>query len=90
MNKLILVFINFLFAVAIKAQTFTDSNLPIAIINTEINPGTGRPTEIPDEPKVPAIMKIISRPDGTRNSIKDKNNSEYLNYNGRIAIEIRG
>jgi hypothetical protein len=35
-------------------------------------------------------MKIIKRPDGTRNFISDQNTAEFLNYNGRIGIEIRG
>ncbi|HMM11209.1 MAG TPA: CotH kinase family protein [Bacteroidales bacterium] len=72
------------------AQTFTSSNLPIVIINTDINPNTGQPTPIPDEPKVPATMKIIYRPDGSRNYMSDQNNPAYLNYNGRIGIETRG
>jgi hypothetical protein len=42
-----------------------------------------------DEPKILASMKIIKRPDGTRNFIADQNTAE-LNYNGRIGIEIRG
>lgn len=72
------------------AQTFTSSNLPIVIINTDIDPNTGQPTPIPDEPKVPATMKIIYRPDGSRNYVSDQNNPAYLNYNGRIGIETRG
>jgi hypothetical protein len=35
-------------------------------------------------------MKIIKRPDGSRNYMSDQNTSDYLNYNGRIGIEIRG
>ena len=73
-----------------SSQTFTDSNLPIVIINTDINPITGRPFEIQDEPKVMATMKIIYRPDNLRNYMTDQNNPDYLNYNGRIGIEIRG
>lgn len=73
-----------------KAQTFESSNLPIVIINTDINPSTGQPTPIPDEPKVPATMKIIYRPDGSRNYLTNQNNPAYLNYNGRIGIETRG
>jgi hypothetical protein len=66
------------------SQVFTDSNLPLVIINTD----GGLP--IPDDPRVNATMKIISRGDGARNSLKDENTPEYLNYNGRIDIEIRG
>lgn len=69
---------------------FTDSNLPIVIINTVIDPVTGNPTEIPDDPKILADMKIIFRPDGSRNYITDQNNGAYLNYNGKIKIELRG
>lgn len=66
------------------AQNFTDSNLPIVIIDTD-----GGVT-IPDEPKVLATMKIIWHQDGSRNYITDANNPEFLNYNGRIGIERRG
>lgn len=69
---------------------FTDSNLPIVIINTVIDPETGNPTDIPDDPKILADMKIIFRPDGSRNYITDQNNGAYLNYNGKIKIELRG
>lgn len=66
------------------AQAFTDSNLPIIIINTDNG------TEIPDAPKIPGSMKIIYRGSGLRNYVSDKNNDAYLNYNGRIGIEVRG
>ena len=66
------------------AQILTDSNLPIVIIDTD-----GGVT-IPDEPKVMANMKIIWHQDGSRNYMTDANNPEFLNYNGRIAIERRG
>jgi hypothetical protein len=69
---------------------FFDSNLPIVIINTDNNPTTGVPNEIIDESKVLANMKIINRPDGTRNYVTDQSNGVYLNYNGKIGIEIRG
>jgi hypothetical protein len=61
-----------------------NSNLPIVIINTDY----GR--EIPDEPRVPATMKIIYRGPGERNYFSDQGNPDYLNYDGRIDIEIRG
>lgn len=66
------------------AQTFTDSNLPIVVINTDNN------LEIMDSPRVWATMKIISGQDGQRNYMTDQNNPAYLNYEGRIDIEIRG
>ncbi len=72
------------------AQTFTDSNLPIVIITTDKDPNTGQPIEIPDDPKVLASMKIIYHPDGSRNYLTDINTPEYLNYDGRIGIELRG
>ena len=73
-----------------RSQTFTDSNLPIVIINTDLDPITNQPLEILDDPKILATMKIIKRPDGSRNFVTDANTAEYLNYNGRIGIEIRG
>lgn len=72
------------------AQVFTDSNLPIVIINTDVNPNTGQPYEIVDDPRVLANMKIIKHPDGSRNYLTDQNTPAFLNYNGRIDIEIRG
>ena len=90
MKKLLLITILFSFQIIIKAQNFTGSNLPIVIIETDKNPNTGWPLPIPDEPKVSASMKIIFRPDGSRNYMADVNNTDYLNYNGRIGIEIRG
>jgi hypothetical protein len=35
-------------------------------------------------------MKLIFRPDGTRNYLTDINNDSFLNYDGRIGIELRG
>ncbi len=35
-------------------------------------------------------MKIINRGNDQRNYVTDKDNAAYLNYNGRIDIEIRG
>ena len=79
-----------LFLQHLPAQTFTDSNLPIVIINTDTDPLTGLPRLIPDEPKIPGSMKIIFRPDGSRNYVSDQNNPSFLHYNGRIGIELRG
>lgn len=61
------------------AQTFSSSNLPIVVINTN---GVG----IPDEPKITATMGIINRGGGMRNSVNDP----FNDYNGRIGIEVRG
>ena len=66
------------------------SNLPLVIINTDNNPSTGKPLDIPDATKVLGNMKIIYRPDGSRNFSSDQNTPEFLNYNGRIGIELRG
>jgi hypothetical protein len=62
------------------SQTLFSSNLPLILINTtETN-------EIYDEPKVPANMGIIDNGPGQINSMFDIPND----YEGRIAIEIRG
>ena len=74
----------FLLASPLAGQTLTDSNLPIVIINTDGS------LAIKDEPKVKATMKIIDRGPGQRNYLSDQNNPLYLNYNGRIGIELRG
>lgn len=73
-----------LLPLTVFAQTLTDSNLPILIINTDGG------VAIPDEPKVLADMKIIWHQDGSRNYVSDQNTPEFLNYDGRIGIEIRG
>jgi hypothetical protein len=66
------------------SQIFTDSNLPIVLINTDGG------VDIPDSPRVFATFKIIYRGAGLRNYLSDQNTQAYLNYNGRINIEIRG
>ncbi|MRR20381.1 secretion system protein Por, partial [bacterium] len=82
----IVIYIIFLFVVLIqlRGQTLTDSNLPIVIISTDGG------LNILDEPKIKATMKIIDRGPGQRNYVSDQYNAAYLNYNGRIGIEIRG
>ncbi len=89
-KNFILLFILLGFSLFSRAQTFTDSNLPIVIINTDINTITGLQLEILDDPRVLSNMKIIKHPDGTRNFMTDQNTPAFLNYNGRISIEIRG
>jgi len=85
MKKLTLFFILFLIYRANGwSQPFTDSNLPVVVINTDGG------AYIPDEPRVKANMKIIYRGPGERNYLTDINNTLYLNYSGRISIEIRG
>lgn len=61
------------------AQTFTSSNLPIVVINT--NGQT-----ILDEPKITVDIGIIDNGIGQRNNLTDP----YNNYSGKAAIEIRG
>ena len=90
MREILLLFLLFNFLFVAQAQTLTSSNLPIIVIDTDINPNTSKPYDIPDEPKVGATMKIIQRPDGARNFISDKSTPQYLNYSGRIGIEKRG
>ena len=84
MNKKILAILLVLFSLSVTAQNFTDSNLPIVVIETDGG------ANIPDEPTVPGSMKIIWHQDGSRNYMSDIDNPEYLNYDGRIGIERRG
>jgi hypothetical protein len=79
-NKATITFFSLLFSLQLFAQnSFTSSNLPIVLINTN-----GQ--EIPDEPKITADMKIIFNGEGERNAIDD----ETYNYNGHVGIELRG
>ncbi len=80
----ILVCLMLLVGLEIEAQTFTDSNLPIVIITTNGN------QQIPDDPKILGNMKIIYRGAGQRNFLTDQSDPAFLNYNGRIGIELRG
>jgi spore coat protein CotH len=83
-NKIIVSLFLFVLTLTAKAQNFTDSNLPIVVIETDGG------ANIPDEPKVLATMKIIWHQDGSRNYLTDIDNPEFLNYDGRIGIELRG
>ena len=67
-----------------QGQNFTDSNLPIVVITTDNG------VAIPDEPKVLGTMKIIWHQDGSRNYLTDIDDPAFLNYDGRIGIELRG
>ena len=84
MYKNIIAYLLVLFSLSVAAQNFTDSNLPIVIIETDNG------ANIPDEPKVLGTMKIIWHQDGSRNYMTDIDNPEFLNYDGRIGIELRG
>ena len=66
------------------SQAFTESNLPIVVINTDNS------LPILDSPRVLANMKIIYNGPGVQNFVSDQTNPTSLNYNGRIDIEIRG
>ena len=94
MNKKIIVlpfFLVLFYQVVFAQQTIlSDSNLPIMVITTDIDPNTNVPIEIPDEPKILATMQLIFNPDGSRNYLTDITNDSYLNYNCRIGIELRG
>ncbi len=83
-HALISIFFCFILFSPALAQEFTDSNLPIVLINTSNN------VPITDNPRVLASMKIIDRGNGERNYMTDQNNPVFLNYNGKIEIEIRG
>jgi len=65
------------------AQSFTDSNLPIVIIETD---GGGDPGDA----GVLGSMKVIYRGAGLRNHLTDQDSLQFLNYNGRISIKNRG
>ena len=85
MHKRIILLLSVMsFIVSVHAQVFTDSNLPIVMITTDNN------WPIPDEPGVLGSMKIIYRGPGLRNYVTDKDSIQFLDYSGRIDIEIRG
>lgn len=84
MKSLLLLLSFLLCAHFAHAQGFVSSNLPIVLINTDNN------APIPDEPGVLGTMKIIYRGPGLRNYLTDKDSAAFLNYNGRVDIEIRG
>ncbi len=79
-------FVSFLLCCSLwtYAQILTESNLPIVWITTDGG------QEIPDEPKIPASMKIVYRGAGQTTYVSDATNPDYIDYNGRIAIEVRG
>lgn len=63
---------------------FESSNLPIVIIDTFEG------QEIPNDPKIDAVMKVIYRDNGQRNFLMDVSDPTALNYDGPIKIEYRG
>lgn len=72
------------FVINASSATFTNSNLPIVIITTD------DAAEIQNDPRVFATMKIIKRPDGSRNYVSDANTDGFIDYFGTISIEVRG
>jgi hypothetical protein len=68
----------------VVAQSFTSSNLPIVFINTDNG------WDVVDDPRILASMKIVYRGPGQRNYYSDRENPDFLNYDGRIDIEVRG
>ncbi len=78
MKKLIYFFLFFLSSDLVYSQ-FTDSNLPIVVINTNSQ-------TIVDNPRIVCDMGIIWNGLGNRNYLVDP----FNNYNNKIAIEIRG
>ena len=83
-NKILFAFVFLHFFLTTTAQEFTSSNLPIVVIETDGG------AAIPDEPKILGSMKIIWHQDGSRNYMSDIDNPDFLNYDGRIGIELRG
>ena len=80
MRYCILCVCSFLVVSSFKTQVnFTNSSLPIVVIDTDNLP-------IPDEPKITAHMGIIYNGPGQINQLSDSFNL----YNGNIGIETRG
>ena len=90
MRRISLIIFLLIWQGCLYAQEDFFSRLPIVIINTDIDAVTGQPLPIVDEPKVSASMKIIYVNDETGNWLSDSTNPDRLQYDGRIAIEIRG
>ena len=84
LQKLFFLILFLLSSLQVSSQIFTDSNLPIVIIETENG------AAIQDETRIFASMKIIQRPNGARNYVTDASNEEFLDYVGTISIETRG
>lgn len=80
MRTLLLLMLLFSGSISFSQVVFTDSNLPIIVINTVGGQA------IPDTPKIDATMGIIYNGPGVRNYMTDPFN-EYI---GDIGIETRG
>jgi len=79
LKSICIILLSSFFSLRSFSQNFTSSNLPLIVINT--NGQT-----IKDDPKITADMGIVWNGEGKRNLLTDPKN----NYNGKIAIEIRG
>ena len=75
-----LLFFLLLTSIHVDAQVFTDSNLPIIVVTTPAG------QSIVDEPRISCHMGVIDNGPGIRNYLTDP----FTNYDGNIAIEIRG
>lgn len=83
-NNLLILLLIIICKFDVYGQVFTESNLPIIIINTDNSQA------IQDEPRVLGTMKIIYNGPGIQNYLSNQTNLASLNYNGRIDIEVRG
>lgn len=77
--SIIIISISICYNLGFSQVVISTSNLPLVVINTN-----GQ--VIPDEPKIVVDMGIIYNGPGEINNINDN----FNNYNGKIAIEIRG
>lgn len=80
MKLILLGFILSFSCLSLYSQVFTDSNLPIVVIETTVG------ESINDTARVVCTMGVIDNGTGVRNYLTDA----FNNYNGKIAIEIRG
>lgn len=80
MKKLFFFFTLFIFSNSYTQVTFTDSNLPIVVITTPVG------QQINDVTRIVCDMGVIDNGPGVRNYLVNP----YNNYNGKIAIEVRG
>ena len=78
MRYFTLVLLFLYFSSIIHSQTFTQSNLPLILLDTQ-----GK--SIPNDPKITALMKVINN----ENHI-NKLTDNTFEYNGYIGIETRG
>ncbi len=81
MQRRFITVLAYLISLSIYAQDLIESHLPIVVIEYE-----NGIDEIPDEPRVPAVMGIIDNGEGEINHIDDS----YNVYSGNIGIETRG